>query len=169
MHPYDKQTFIIGEHSLPARPIEWDREDVTGTGLDKDNKPIVPLKYETACGNCAQLIVISLDETIEVDNKFIIYCPNCKHGEKEFAEISENAPGKLDFYVGFEDLESILDMSIMSIISDINIKKTEEIKIENSVKDGILDITQARESLDLLDTNMMKLIDGDLKDIIVIA
>ena len=173
MNAYDKQPFSIGNEILHARPIEWDREDEYGTGIDIDNKPIIPVKFEMACGKCGQMIILSLSDALEIDGLFVAVCPICKAGKEQYDDCMEilnsigvNSIGGLSYQAGLQLLETSIDFDIMVALG-IQESIPKPIKME-IVEAGTLDFELGLSiSAENLDHNMMS--DDNLDDAIIVT
>jgi len=110
--PYDRILIKIGEQEVFARPIEWDSEPIDKESNNKDNVPIVPIKYETTCPRCSQMMFIQAELKSAK-------CTECGYGENipllepfispfqdpgEYKEAIEEAP--------------VLDVDLINLLGD---------------------------------------------------
>jgi hypothetical protein len=72
--PWDFSTVIIDKQTVQGRPVEWDKEMVDGEGHTADKTYAKPIKFETVCPYCGQLIFFT-------DKHAKIKCTECKKGE----------------------------------------------------------------------------------------
>lgn len=83
-NPYDLKEVRLGTEVLYARPIEWDREQADGNGNDKFGNPILPIKFESTCPKCAQLISFGPKDIFFSTKGFeSIACTTCSAGAEQ--------------------------------------------------------------------------------------
>ena len=70
--PFDLSSVDVGGVIVDARPIEWDAEMVDGEGHNAAGEYVKPVKYETACPHCGQLIQFTPSTSIK--------CQECRRG-----------------------------------------------------------------------------------------
>lgn len=78
--PYDRKDITIAGEIVSSRPVEWNGEMIDSEGHLADGSLATPIKYETVCPKCSQMI--------HYEDKYTkIQCPECKVGDNELIYI----------------------------------------------------------------------------------
>lgn len=115
MSPFSLIDIMICDEQTQARPIEFDNDDHDGTGLMKNGKYIIPIKFMTTCQFCLQLIEFTVFDMFMIVGSNKVYV-DCKCRKATGEKIDKNA------------MFDLCDEQYKTIFSKLELSKREVIK-----------------------------------------